>query len=262
MAVVSLSDVTLIRNSKELLSNVSWQINAGEHWALIGRNGSGKTLTLKIISGYLWPTTGSVEVLDSKFGEVDLREIRKRIGWVSPGLQYSLQKPVPVEEVVLSGFSASFGSHSGVKDEITDSMRERARDAMLFMECEHLKDRLFNTLSTGEEKRVVIARALLGEPELLILDEPCNGLDLVSREEFLRAIKKLGAKKDGPTIIHVTHHVEEIMPFVTHCSLMKDCKVSAQGTKEEMLTTELLSSALGLDVSIEKRAGRYYSRLD
>lgn len=258
MSVITLSNVTLVREGITLLNEVSWKVEQGQHWALIGQNGSGKTLTLRVVCGYLWPTQGSVEVLDQRFGSCDVRELRKRIGWVTPALQFQLlQRNFKVEDIVLSGCFASLGLY----DEPSDELRALAEEKMQFMSCEHLADRQFTTLSTGEQKRVVLARALAAQPELLILDEPCTGLDLVSREEFLHAVEKLGAQADGPSVIYVTHHVEEIMPFISHCLLMKDRSVYCAGEKEKIMKERSLGEVLGAPLKIEHRNGRHFAQV-
>jgi iron complex transport system ATP-binding protein len=259
MSVIKLSKVTLVREGETLLNDVSWEVTSGQHWALIGKNGSGKTLTLRVVCGYLWPSTGSVEILDQRFGQCDIRELRKKIGWVTPALQFQLlQRNFIVKDIVLSGCYASIGLFERPNDEFL----ARAQDKMKFMGCDHLADREFSTLSTGEQKRVVLARALAAEPELLILDEPCTGLDLVSREDFLTSIEKLGTAAEkssiAPTVIYVTHHVEEIMPFISHCMLMKDRGVYSAGEKGEVLSSSHLSNVLGASIKVEPKNGRTF----
>ena len=255
--VVDMRDVLLRRDGKTILRRVSWRIRRGEHWTFIGPNGSGKTVTLKVLTGYLWPTEGTVEVLGHRFGEYDIRKLRRSIGWVSMDLQYQLQRPYPVLDVVLSGHAATIGLY----EEPDAALRERARELLDFFECGSLEQRRFHTLSYGEQKRVMIARALITGPGLLILDEPCTGLDLVARERFLQSLQKLGCREDGPTVILVTHHIEEVMPFVTHCHLIREGVTLAQGKKEELMTGGMLSRTLGLDVEVTRRDGRYWSRL-
>jgi iron complex transport system ATP-binding protein len=255
--VVNMRDVVLRRDGKTILRRVSWRIRRGEHWTFSGPNGSGKTVTLKVLTGYLWPTEGAVEVLGHRFGEYDLRKLRRSIGWVSMDLQYQLQRPFSVLEVVLSGRAATIGLY----EEPDPGLLERARGLLDFFDCEGLEQRRFHTLSYGEQKRVMIARALITDPALLILDEPCTGLDLASRERFLQSLQKLGGREDGPTIILVTHHIEEVMPFVTHCHLIREGVTLTQGRKEELMTGRMLGETLGLEVEVTRRDGRYWSRL-
>ncbi|MEI6223041.1 MAG: ABC transporter ATP-binding protein [bacterium] len=257
MPILSLHNLHLRRDGKVILDDISWTIEKGQHWALIGRNGSGKTMLLKIVTGYLWPTTGQVEVLGHKFGEYDLRELRKEIGWVSLDLQFRMQEGFLAQDVVLSGLYASIG----LFDKPTEEDRQKATELMQFMECEDLLNRSFNTLSYGEQKRLIIARALMTDPKLLILDEPCTGLDLLSREHFLQGIQKLGEKPNGPTIIFVTHHIEELMPFITHTLCIKDGKTLNQGTIEAILTDQLLSECLEIPLQLQQIGARHWVRV-
>ena len=255
MAVIKLDNVSLLRDERSILKNVSWEVKKGQHWAIIGRNGSGKTLTLKIVCGYLWPSVGSVQVLDKNFGQIDLRLLRRQIGWVTPSLEYQLQQnSLKVQDIVYSGIFASIGLY----DELSAEQKDFANQQIEFMHCTNLADRSFSTLSTGEQKRVIIARALAAKPDLLILDEPATGLDIASREDFLDKIKALSDAPNKPTIIYVSHHIEEILPFITHCILLKNGQVLAQGEKEEILTDSLLSECLDKKLEIKTRVNRYF----
>ena len=257
MSTINLSDVSLVRNGKTLLKDINWKVEKGEHWALFGRNGSGKSLTLNILCGYLWPTTGTVEVLDQVFGQTNLRELRKKIGWVSNSLEYKLQaKEFKVEDIVFSGIFSSIGIYDHLKAED----KEFAYKQMDLMNCLELSKRNFATLSTGEKKRVIIARALSAKPELLILDEPANGLDLKTREDFLNSIEKLSST--GTSIIFVSHHIEEILGFISHCILLKDGKVLSKGKKDSVLNNTELSKCLDAKVEIEKNSNRYRSKIN
>lgn len=260
VSVIQLDNVSVKRQGRVILENISWDVLRGEHWALIGPNGSGKSLTLSLLAGYLWATTGTVSVLGHRFGTYDLRELRKQIGWVSLQLQYectTLGDTSTALDIVLSGHYASLGLY----EDPPDTLIQQARQTMSKVHCEHLAERSFATLSWGEQKRVLIARALLPEPALLILDEPCTGLDLASREDFLSLIQHLGEQPDGPTLLHVTHHIEELMPCITHCLCLKDGKVTARGDKETVLSASVLSETLGMPLQIDQREGRYWVQL-
>jgi len=255
MSVFSLSDVTLVRGGKTLLGEVTWKVEKGQHWALLGRNGSGKTLTLKVLCGYLWPTMGSVEVFGERFGQTDIRKIRKRIGWFTPSLQFQLQtQNYTVRDIVLSGCFSSIGLH----DEPSEKQKVRAEKRMKQLACQQFAERSFSSLSTGEQKRVMLARALVAEPELLILDEPCTGLDFTSREEFLECLQDVSKAKDSPTLILVTHHVEEIMPCFTHCMMMKDCSSYQSGEKEEVLNSDSLQELLEIPFDVARSNDRFF----
>ncbi|RIV17108.1 ABC transporter ATP-binding protein [Alicyclobacillaceae bacterium I2511] len=253
--VVSLRDITWRRGKQPILTGVNWQIHPGEHWALIGRNGSGKTSLLNILTGYAWPTTGTVEVLGQAFGSVDLRELRKSIGWVSSSFLQELLSLRPTErtlDVVVSGKFASMGVYQ------QPSTKDRA-DAVTVLDwfgCSSLAGRLFASLSQGEKQRVLLARAWMGKPQLLILDEPCTGLDVPAREQVLGAIDTLAQQKDGPTLVYVTHHVEEVVPSFTHALVLNHGQVLACGRKNETLTGNTLTEAFSLPVEVSWQSGR------
>ena len=252
--VIELNAVSLVRDGKTLLGDINWRVDAGQHWALLGRNGSGKTLLLKLISGYLWPTKGSISVLGHKFGEYDLRELRKEIGWVSLELQYQFQNYTALD-VVLSGEFSTIG----IFQEPTKEEIQRALDELSLFNVSHLAERDFQKLSYGEQKRVIIARALVSNPKLLILDEPATGLDLKSREEFLESLILLTARPDL-TVIYVTHHIEEIMPFISHALVLRNGECIANGSKESVLKQGPLNAAFDLNLLVEQQEGRYWAR--
>ncbi|HEY8449824.1 MAG TPA: ABC transporter ATP-binding protein, partial [Bacillota bacterium] len=202
--LIRLDRITVRQNGKTLLKELSWRVRRGEHWAVLGRNGSGKTTLLNVINGYLWPTAGSgpVEVLGERFGACDLPELRRRIGWVSSALHEGLERWHRVRRVVLSGKFAALG---WVR-EATAVDEQRAERLLEQLGCADLADRPYGSLSQGEQQRVLIARALMAEPQLLLLDEPCAGLDFVAREQVLRAIEAMIGDCSGPAVVLVTHH--------------------------------------------------------
>jgi iron complex transport system ATP-binding protein len=199
-----------------------------------------------------------VSVLGRPFGAIDLRELRKRIGWVSMDLQYQLQRSFTALEVVASGRSATIGLY----EKPAKSLLDRSRELLEFYGCGAQADQAFKTMSYGEQKRSMIARGLVNKPDLLILDEPCTGLDLVSRERFLADIQRTADMDGGPTIVLVTHHVEEIMPFMTHCHLVKQGRTVLCGEKDTVLRSDLLGEVMGAKIELEKREARYYARVD
>ncbi|MFC5540325.1 MAG: ABC transporter ATP-binding protein [Bacilli bacterium] len=250
--MIHLKDVTVIRNGKYLLKGINWDVNKGEHWAILGLNGSGKTSLLNVINGYLYPTSGKVEVLDQEFGKTNIPELRKEIGFISSSLKQQLKDYDIVLSVVLSGIFASIGLYEAVEKKDV----EMARTLMEQLGIEHLENTRYGILSEGEKQRVLIARALMAKPKILILDEPCNGLDLIAREEFLEFIDRLAKQEFCPTLIYVTHHVEEILPCFSHVLLMKDGEVYEKGLASDLLTEETLTRFFGREVSVQEQQNR------
>ncbi|WP_028778884.1 ABC transporter ATP-binding protein [Shimazuella kribbensis] len=250
--IVEMKKVSWRREQRLILDQINWQIQKGEHWCLVGLNGSGKTSILDLINGYLWPTSGEISVLDQRFGEIDLRELRKKIGWVSTSMQQRLHGYETIENVVLSGKHASVG----VYEKVEESDLEKVRDLLKDWDCGHLQGRIYQTLSQGEKQKVLIGRALMASPELLILDEPCTGLDIFAREQVLQMIDQITKRADSPTIIYVTHHIEEILPCFTHTLLLKHGMVAQQGGSKEVLTQEKLSDFFETALTVEVKNER------
>lgn len=244
--VIEVDNISWDREQKLLLRDVSWKVEKGQHWAILGLNGSGKTTLLNMINGYIWPTKGSVSVFEERFGTVDLRELRKSIGWVSSSLQEKLYMSDKAQSVVLSGKFASIGLY----DEPTKEDEDRALELMEELRCSHLVGRAYHTCSQGEKQKLLIARALMASPRLLILDEPCNGLDFISREQLLSSIEQLARRPDAPNLIFVTHHTEEIVPIFGHCLLMRRGEVFRTGKTKEVLTEPLLSEFFETGISV------------
>ncbi|WP_405078870.1 ABC transporter ATP-binding protein [Paenibacillus chitinolyticus] len=256
-AIIELKDVTWKTGGKELLKRVSWTVRPQEHWALLGLNGSGKTTLLNLINGYIWPTRGSVTVLGHRFGEIDLRELRQSIGWVSSSLQDKLYGTDHAQNVVISGKYATIGLY----ERLTDDDLNRAEALMRTMGCLHLWDREFRTCSQGEKQKILIARALMADPKLLILDEPCNGLDLFSREKLLESIRELTRQEETPTLIYVTHHTEEILPVFGHTLLLRKGEAVRQGATGELMNTAILSEFFEAPVRVDNHDERFYVRV-
>ncbi|ASN05433.1 ABC transporter ATP-binding protein [Virgibacillus necropolis] len=245
--VIDIKDVSWERQKKTILSDLHWEVSKGEHWAVLGLNGSGKTTLLNMVNGYVWPTTGSVSVLKQPFGKTDIRELRKSIGWVSSSLQERIKGTEYAEDIVVSGKYASIGLYENP----TEVDSQKAYQIMEQVGCSHLIGHTYQICSQGEKQKVLIARGLMGSPELLILDEPSNGLDFISREELMSTINQVAMKKDAPTIIFVTHHIEEILPVFTHTLLLRDGTVFDSGKRHEVLTSECLSRFFKKPVKIE-----------
>ncbi|MBW7473847.1 ABC transporter ATP-binding protein [Paenibacillus oenotherae] len=255
--VIQLQNVHWRNGSSHLLRDVSWQVKPGEHWALLGLNGSGKTTLLKMINGYIWPSEGTVSVLGHRFGEVDLRDLRKLIGWVSSSLQEQLYGTDKAQHVVISGKYATIGLYERLSEEDLG----QAEGLMKTLGCGHLWDREFRTCSQGEKQKLLIARALMAQPRILILDEPCNGLDLFSREKLLDSIEELTLQERTPTLIYVTHHTEEILPVFSHTLLLRKGEAVEQGRTEKIMDGVTLSHFFEAPVVVEKHSGRSYVRI-
>lgn len=256
MNAVELHDITFKRKGRTILDRVSWTIQQGEHWALIGANGSGKTTLLKIVTGYEWPSEGTVSVLGRVFGECDIRELRKTIGWVSSALESRLPQDDTALDVVESGLEATLGLYRQYSDE----ERARAWEALSLLNSEGLADQPFGVLSQGEQQRVLIARALVCKPTLLVLDEPCAGLDPHARRDFLDDLARLAEREDAPTLLLVTHHIEEIGGWVTRVCALKAGRVVAQGSTRDLLTSEILSKTFDMNCRVEFDGASYWLR--
>jgi iron complex transport system ATP-binding protein len=252
--ILRLDGLTVRRGKQTILELVDWRILRGEHWVILGANGSGKTSLLSALTGYLTPSGGRVEVLDAVYGRADWRELRRRIGLVSSSIRQLMPEEDPALAIVLCGRDAIIGAWR----ESTARERAAARAALRETECGHLADRPWAVLSQGERQRVLIARALVARPAVLLLDEPCAGLDPVAREKFLSFVERLAsARKSGVTLVLITHHVEEITPSFSHALVLKEGRVLASGEKKNVLKSKVLSEAFGADLRLKRVDGRY-----
>jgi iron complex transport system ATP-binding protein len=215
-----------------ILQNINWSVRPGENWAIIGLNGSGKTSLLNMITGYSFPSKGEVEVLGQRFGACDLRELRKSIGWVSSSLQENLHVDDTAIEIVLSGKFASIGLY----DKVSNRDVVRAAELLMQFGCAGFVKRRYSTLSQGEKQKILLARSLMSSPKLLILDEPCTGLDIFARESFLSSIEQIGNNENAPTLLYVSHHIGEILPTFTYTLLLRDGMVHSSGKTKGILT--------------------------
>jgi len=257
-AVVQVSGVTFYRKQRAILSDVNWQIEKGRHWALLGANGSGKTTLLKIICGYEWPTFGMVQVLGQRFGACDVRKLRKLIGWVSSAMCQQLPGHDTAVQVAASGLEASIGLYRT----FSTAELDKARGILAHLGAENIADQRYSTLSQGEQQKTLIARALVNDPKLLILDEPCIGLDPASRERFLQDLDDFAARADSPTMVLVTHHIEEIRPWISEVMMLKDGKVLAQGAPEETITSVKMGELFGCQCRVGKSETGYWLRME
>lgn len=252
--IIDMKGVSWIRERKPILKNITWQVKKGEHWAILGLNGSGKTTLLNLINGYIWPSKGEMSVLGNRFGQTEIQHLRKWIGLVSSSLQERFHGWESVETVVVSGKYASIGLY----EEPTEEEMEQAYTLMERMGLSHLRNREYQTCSQGEQQRLLIARALMASPRLLILDEPTNGLDLFAREDFLATVEVLAKDPEGPTLIYVTHHTEEILPPFTKTLLLRSGEIYRAGDTFELLTREILSDFFSRPVEIEEHHQRIW----
>jgi len=256
--VLELSDLTVVRGGKNILDSVTWSVQPSERWVILGPNGAGKTTLLQIASATIHPSSGTAEILGEKLGKVDVFELRPRVGFAST----ALGRRIPPNEAVLDAVMTAAYSVTGRWNEQYDEIdQRRAQRVLQEWKLEHLEGRLFGTLSDGEQKRVQIARAVMTDPELLLLDEPAASLDLGSREELLQLLGAYAASTSSPAMVMVTHHVEEIPPGFTHALLLADGKVAATGPIAEVITGERLSEVFGLELVVStSENGRYAAR--
>jgi iron complex transport system ATP-binding protein len=251
--VLEISNLRIERGGTTILDGVNWRVERAQHWVILGANGSGKTSLLSALTGYLMPTAGEISLLGKTYGESDWRELRKKIGLVSSSVRQMMADDEPALETVASGKYAMIDFWG----RLSRADKNRALKILRQIECEHLSNRLWGVLSQGEWQRVLIGRALMAKPRVLILDEPCAGLDPAAREHFLQFLQRLGNAKNSPTLVLVTHHVEEIMPVFSHLLVLKNGKVLAAGEKSFVLKTKLLSKAFAARLRLGKMNKRY-----
>jgi len=256
-SVVVMRAVGVRRGSAYLLADVDLEIHEGERWVVLGPNGAGKTTLMLIASGRMFPTSGEVEVLGELMGAVDMNEVKPRIGWASAALANDIPRGESVLDVVMTGAYAVTGRW---REEYDTTDRVRAEALVRAWGLDQLVDRTFGTLSEGERKRALIARSLMSDPELLLLDEPGAGLDLGGREDLVERMHRLAVDPVAPTQVVVTHHVEEIPDGFTHALLLRGGRVVAAGTLADVLTDEMLSSTFGMPLKVQHEGGRWYAR--
>ncbi|GIJ29304.1 iron ABC transporter ATP-binding protein [Micromonospora qiuiae] len=255
--VVSLDGVDVRRSGTALLHDVDWRVELDERWVVLGPNGAGKTTLLNLAAGRLHPTTGTAHVLGERIGRTDLTELRTRIGLTTAALAERLPTDERVRDVVMTAAWSVVGRWRENYDPADEA---RARALLDQLGVGALADRTYGTLSEGERKRVQIARALMTDPELLLLDEPAAGLDLGGREELVARLAELAQDPDAPALVLVTHHVEEIPPGFTHALLLREGAVMAQGLLEDTLTPDNLTKTFGLPLLVERTRRRYTAR--
>ena len=257
MPILAVSDLTVQRGGALILDKISWKVARGQHWVILGANGSGKTSLLGALTGYLTPTAGRIELLSKTYGASDWRELRKRVGLVSSAVRQMIPDGEPALETIVSGKFAMIDFWG----EMTAADRRRGLRVLRQIECRALADRPWLFLSQGERQRLLIGRALMAGPPLLILDEPCAGLDPAAREHFLQFLQRLGRGKNPPTLVLVTHHVEEIVPVFTHALILRGGRAIACGPRNAVLTSAALSRAFQTPIRLERRHRRYTLKL-
>lgn len=255
MSVVVMGNISLRREENQILDDVHLRIEPGEHWVILGRNGSGKTTLLEMMNGYMFPSSGRIEVLGNVYGQCDVREVRKEIGYISQTLIEKLTLRDPVWEVVATGAYAFLRFYQTIPDEV----KTKAMQLLEEMGFAKLANHPLGTLSQGERKKVMLARSLMAEPKLLIMDEPCAGLDLYEREKMLIEIDRL--RQRNMTVVYVTHHVEEIVPLFTHVALIRDGRIAAAGPKHEILTEDTIKHTYDIPVEVQWHEDRPWIRV-
>jgi len=256
--VLDLDAVTVIRSGSTLVDHISWSVDEGERWVVLGPNGAGKTTLMQILAARMHPSRGAAHLLGHRLGAVDVFELRTRIGISSAAFAESLPASESVRDVVLTGAYAVAGRWN---EQYEDPDLSRGGDLLAAFGVGHLADRTFGTLSEGERKRVQLARSLMSDPELLLLDEPGAGLDLGGRETLVRDLAELAGDRRSPVLVLVTHHVEEIPPGFDHALLLREGRIVAAGPIKDTLTDENLSAAFDVPLVVEQDGDRWTARL-
>lgn len=256
-SVLEVNDVSVRRGEKVILGPINFSINAGERWVILGPNGAGKSTLLQILATKIFPTTGSVKILDKQMGRVDLFELRTRIGICGALIAEDIPGDEKVKDVVLTAAYAVLGRWNEVYDLWDES---RAMALLTTFGVRELSDRLYATLSEGERKRVQIARALMTDPELLLLDEPAAGLDLGGREDLLRRFSQFSSDPTAPATVLVTHHIEEIPVGTTHALLLKNGTIALSGPAEAVITSQHISAIFDTQIEVSSQSGRFFAR--
>lgn len=255
--VLSFADVSVVRDGNPILSSVNWTVDSSQRWVILGPNGAGKTTLLQLAAALIHPSRGTVQILDSPVGGVDLFELRPRIGFASTAMAKRIPAGERVLDVVLTAAYSVTGRWVEQYEELD---LRRAQRVLAEWRLSHLEARRFGDLSDGEQKRVQIARSVMTDPELLLLDEPAASLDLGAREELLQLLGGYASAPEAPGMVLVTHHVEEIPPGFSHALLLSGGELVAAGDISAVLTSEQLSTAFGLDLDVHQDDGRFTAR--
>jgi iron complex transport system ATP-binding protein len=251
--ILAVENLTIRRGAADLVRDIAWSVRPGEHWVILGANGSGKTSLLRALGGYLTPSSGEVHLLGETFGEADWRELRTRLGFVSASVAQLLHDEDPALEIVAGGRRAM----AGYWGRLSSRDRAAARELLAELDAESLAAKPWQILSQGERQRVLIARALMARPRLLLLDEPCAGLDPIARERFLAIVQRLGSRENAVPLVLVTHHVEEILPVFTHALVLRHGRVFASGPIRKVIAEPVLAAAFEAPLRLVRRRKRY-----
>jgi iron complex transport system ATP-binding protein len=257
-AALELAGVGVTRDGRDLLRDVDWSVRRDERWVVLGPNGSGKSTLLRVASLQLHPTHGEVTVLGQRLGRCDVRALRRRVGYAAAALADSFRPTITALDVVMTA------KHAALEPwwhEYDDADRAEATERLARLGVEHLAGREFGTLSSGERQRVLVARTLMGDIGLVLLDEPNAGLDVGGREWLVAGLDALGRDPSSPPSVLVTHHLEEIPPSTTHALLVRDARVAAAGPVEEVLTAGAVSETFGVPLGVRRQAGRWFATL-
>ncbi len=251
--ILRVQDASFVRGGRRILEGISWQVSRGQHWCVLGPNGCGKTSLINLITGYEPATEGVVQIGEETFGNSDWREVRQSVGLVTNTLTTFMEASEPVLHVIASGRDAKLNLWQAP----SAKLKKQALGLLEAAGCLYLKKSLWGVLSQGEKQKVLICRALMASFDVLILDEPCAGLDPVAREQFLSWMSEISTWPESPSLVMVTHHVEEILPCISHVFLLRDGRVLLQGEKKNVLTSGALSTVYGAPVKLSQKAGRY-----
>lgn len=251
--IIDLQNVSYRKNGKIILEDINWQVEAGEHWIILGLNGSGKTTLLNLINGYIFPAYGgSANVLGYQFGSCPIADLRKHIGWISNALSQNIPVSDTPLEIILSGKFASIG----LWDKVSDDDIRKAEVIMEKLGITRLRDRTYGSLSQGEKQKVVIGRALISDPDIIIFDEACNGLDIFAKKDLYGLIEKLA--QDKKSIFFVTHNTDEILPIFNKALLIRNGRIHSKGDLKDVIQLENLQDFYGSDVDVFERNDRFF----
>jgi iron complex transport system ATP-binding protein len=257
MAIISIRDLRVVRGGAEILRGISWIVEPEENWVILGANGSGKTTLLSCVTGYVTPSSGTIQVLGNEYGHSDWRELRKQVGLVSSSIRHWIEDHQTALEVVASGRNAELNLWHAPAGEL----RREALRNLRKVEGLELRDRPWAYLSQGERQRVLIGRAMMSKYRILILDEPCAGLDPVARERFLEFVSRLAVRRKTPNLVFVTHHVEEILPCFNKALLLRGGEILSKGPIDEVITSSAMSAAFGSTIEVRRRNARFQLRI-